>query len=90
MDEATQLCFWFPAVGRKKVTAAFDGGRITSDGGDKRLDGGFCARSMNGPERRAVLQEVSAITSFLKSLTGEQPQVVYPILPASATPRPEP
>lgn len=33
MDEATQLCFWFPAVGRKKVTAAFDGGRITSDGG---------------------------------------------------------
>jgi hypothetical protein len=32
MDEATQLCFWFPAVGRKKVTAAFDGGRITSDG----------------------------------------------------------
>jgi len=37
-------------------------------------------------------QEVSAITSFLKSLTGEQPQVVYPILPASVetTPRPEP
>ncbi|MGC2394992.1 MAG: cytochrome-c peroxidase [Rhodomicrobium sp.] len=37
-------------------------------------------------------QEVSAITSFLKSLTGEQPQVVYPILPASieTTPRPEP
>ena len=25
--------FWFPAVGRKKVTAAFDGGRLTSDGG---------------------------------------------------------
>ncbi len=25
--------FAFPAVGRKKVTAAFDGGRITSDGG---------------------------------------------------------
>ena len=23
----------FPAVGRKKVTAAFDGGRLTSDGG---------------------------------------------------------
>ena len=33
MDEATELCFWFPAVGRKKVTAAFDGGRIASDGG---------------------------------------------------------
>jgi len=25
--------FWFPAVARKKVTAAFDGGRLTSDGG---------------------------------------------------------
>ena len=35
-------------------------------------------------------EEVSAITAFLKSLTGEQPQVVYPILPASVetTPRP--
>ena len=25
--------FAFPAVGRKKLTAAFDGGRLTSDGG---------------------------------------------------------
>jgi len=33
MNEATELCFWFPAVSRKKVTGAFDGGRITSDGG---------------------------------------------------------
>ena len=31
-DDTTEL-FWFPAVGRKKVTAAFDGGRLTSDGG---------------------------------------------------------
>ena len=29
--------FWFPAVGRKKVTAAFDGGRLTSDGGARML-----------------------------------------------------
>ena len=49
MDEAIQLCFSFPAVGRKKVTAAFDGGRIASDGGvmllsqaDARL--GLCGR----------------------------------------------
>ena len=27
------LAFSFPAIGRKKVTAAFDGGRLTSDGG---------------------------------------------------------
>lgn len=30
-DSATD--FSFPAIGRKKVTAAFDGGRLTSDGG---------------------------------------------------------
>src|SRR5580693_23217 len=33
MLEDNQLPFSFPAVERKKVTAAFDGGRITSDGG---------------------------------------------------------
>jgi len=33
MLEDTLLPFSFPAVERKKVTAAFDGGRITSDGG---------------------------------------------------------
>ena len=33
MSEDTLLSFDFPAVGRKKVTAAFDGGRMTSDGG---------------------------------------------------------
>ncbi|MCB2101996.1 MAG: cytochrome-c peroxidase [Rhodobacterales bacterium] len=36
--------------------------------------------------------EVNAITAFLESLTGEQPEVVYPILPVStnATPQPQP
>jgi hypothetical protein len=33
MDDATTGSFCLPAVGRKKVTAAFDGGRLTSDGG---------------------------------------------------------
>ncbi|MCA1836643.1 MAG: transposase, partial [Actinobacteria bacterium] len=33
MSEDNLLPFQFPAVARKKVTAAFDGGRITSDGG---------------------------------------------------------
>jgi len=33
MSEDTLLPFDFPAVQRKKVTAAFDGGRLTSDGG---------------------------------------------------------
>src|SRR5205823_10484051 len=33
MSEDTLLPFDFPAVRRKKVVAAFDGGRLTSDGG---------------------------------------------------------
>lgn len=33
MTDTTILPFSFPAVGRKKLTADFDGGRLTSDGG---------------------------------------------------------
>jgi hypothetical protein len=33
MSDDTIEPFGFPAIGRKKLTAAFDGGRITSDGG---------------------------------------------------------
>ncbi len=33
MVDDTVPFFAFPAVGRKKVTTAFDGGRLTSDGG---------------------------------------------------------
>jgi hypothetical protein len=33
MSDDTLLAFHFPGVARKKVVAAFDGGRITSDGG---------------------------------------------------------
>jgi len=33
MDVNTDLPFDLPSVSRKKVSAAFDGGRITSDGG---------------------------------------------------------
>ena len=33
MTNYNLLPFSFPAVGRKAVTAAFDGGRLTSDGG---------------------------------------------------------
>jgi hypothetical protein len=43
-DDDTLLPFSLPSIGQKKVTAAFDGGRISSDGGvlllagaDKRL-----------------------------------------------------
>ena len=33
MTENSLLPFDLPSVGRKKITAAFDGGRISSDGG---------------------------------------------------------
>jgi len=33
MNDSTLFAFTLPSVGRKKVTAAFDGGRITSDSG---------------------------------------------------------
>ena len=33
MTDDTTATFPFPAVGRKKITAAFDGGRLSSDGG---------------------------------------------------------
>ena len=33
MFDDTVLPFDFPAVGSKKITAVFDGGRLTSDGG---------------------------------------------------------
>src|SRR5271157_433272 len=33
MSEVSLLPFHFPPVARRKVIAAFDGGRITSDGG---------------------------------------------------------
>jgi Transposase DDE domain group 1 len=33
MTDDTTLPFWFPAVRGKKLTAAFDGGRLSSDGG---------------------------------------------------------
>src|SRR5436305_12008007 len=33
MRNDTSVPFGFPAIERKKITAAFDGGRLTSDGG---------------------------------------------------------
>ncbi len=41
--------------------------------------------------RQLDADEVSAITAFLHSLTGDQPQVAYPVLPTStaSTPKPE-
>ena len=41
MTDDTTLPFWFPAVRGKKLTAAFDGGRLSSDGGVMLLAAAF-------------------------------------------------
>ena len=53
MSDDTILPFSFPAVGRKKVTAAFDGGRLTSDGGVMLL--GVAERPLGIADRLAGL-----------------------------------
>jgi hypothetical protein len=53
MSETTSETFGFPAIGRKKLTAAFDGGRLTSDGGVMLLAG--VERTMGIAERFAGL-----------------------------------
>lgn len=73
MDDDTLLPFSLPAVCRKKVTAAFDGGRLTSDGGvlllsgaDKRL--GLCetlARLI--PDRRDDARVTHRLADILRA-----------------------
>jgi hypothetical protein len=41
MTDDTSLPFSFPAVSRKKITASFDGGKLTSDGGRDRTNYSF-------------------------------------------------
>jgi hypothetical protein len=53
MPEDTIEAFGFPAIGRKKLTAAFDGGRLTSDGGVLLL--AAAERRLGIAERLAVL-----------------------------------
>ena len=53
MPDDTALPFCFPAVSRKKLTGAFDGGRLTSDGGVMLL--GVVERQLGIAERLAQL-----------------------------------
>ena len=62
MSDDTTAPFLFPAIGRKKVTAAFDGGRITSDGGvmllaaaEQRLGLADCLARLIADPRNPVL-----------------------------------
>ena len=53
MRDDTVEPFFFPAIGRKKLTAAFDGGRLTSDGGVMPL--AAAERGMGIAQRLAAL-----------------------------------
>jgi len=53
MTDDTTLPFWFPAVRGKKLTAAFDGGRLSSNGGVMLL--AEAARRMGIAEKLAAV-----------------------------------
>jgi len=65
MHDDTIQTFGFPAISRKKLIAAFDGGRITSDGGGMLLSS-MADRLRPKTERR---QHVSP-ASFLPTSRG--------------------
>jgi len=73
MPDDTTAPFLFPAVGRKKLTAAFDGGRMTSDGGvmllaaaERRLGvAGRLARLIADPRNPALVTH--SITDILRA-----------------------
>lgn len=73
MTDDTILPFPFPAIARKKVTAAFDGGRLTSDGGvmllalaDRRIG---LAEKLSGvfPERRDPARLVHSTADVMRA-----------------------
>ena len=73
MTDNTSPTFLFPAVGRKKITAAFDGGRLSSDGGvmllaqaERRL--GIAERlACFIPDRRAPERVKHAIPDMIRA-----------------------
>jgi hypothetical protein len=75
MTDDTILPFSFPAVARKKITAAFDGGRLTSDGGvlllalaDRRI--GVAEKlSEVFPERRDPARIVHSLADMIRART---------------------
>jgi hypothetical protein len=73
MADDSLLSFSFPAIHRRKVTAAFDGGRLTSDGGvlllaqaERRLDvAGQLARCIADP--RDPSRVIHSLDSILRT-----------------------
>jgi Transposase DDE domain group 1 len=73
MDQNTDLPFDLPSVSRKKITAAFDGGRISSDGGVMLLSAaerhiGIIDRLWRLiPDRRNPFSVTHSLASILKA-----------------------
>src|SRR6266516_142901 len=73
MTDDTILPFSFPAVSRKKITAAFEGGRLTSNGGvmllamaDRRI--GVAEKlSLVFPERRDATRIVHSLADMIRA-----------------------
>ncbi|CAM5207704.1 Transposase DDE domain group 1 OS=Bosea thiooxidans OX=53254 GN=SAMN05660750_03391 PE=4 SV=1 [Bosea thiooxidans] len=73
MTDDTVSPFSFPVVGRKKITAAFDGGRLSSDGGvmllaqaERRL--GIASRlAALMPDRRAPAGVTHAMADMIRA-----------------------
>src|SRR6202451_2977705 len=72
-DDNTLLPFWLPSICHKKVTAAFDGGRISSDGGvlllagaDKRL-GLVDTLAATSPDYRDPNQITHTLSDILRA-----------------------
>src|SRR4051812_49701715 len=73
MTDDTVLPFSFPAVHAKKVTAAFDGGRLTSNGGvmllamaERRL--GLAVKLARGfPDRRDPTRVVDSVVDMFRA-----------------------
>ena len=72
MDDDSLLPFSLPAVRRKKITAAFDGGRLSSDGGVLLLRGverrlGIAERlAACMPDRRDPTRVVHGLAEMLR------------------------
>src|SRR5829696_6238161 len=66
MTDDTILPFWFPAVRGKKLTAGFDGGRLSSDGGVMLL--------AQAARRMRIAEKLAAVIPDPRDPTGHAPR----------------
>ena len=82
MTDDNLLPFCFPVVHRKKITAAFDGGRISSDGGVMLLAQAERRLGIADQLARVIPDERDA-SRVVHLLPGDR---VLPLLPLSGHP----